>query len=247
MIIGSNIVYYDSINSTNSEALLILKEKELPEGTVIRADFQTAGKGQKGNRWESERGKNLLLSIILYPSSVSPDQQFLISMSMSLGIYDFLTQYLKDIKIKWPNDIFIRNSKIAGILIENTIIGPDIESSVAGIGININQEKFSPEIIPDPVSLKILTGKDHDTGLCFRQLLNYLDNRYKQLLYGDRDLISKEYFSNLYRAGEWHFYKAEGIIFRGRITAVSVSGILTIEQEGRKYRKFLFREVDYVD
>ncbi|HBE42358.1 MAG TPA: biotin--[acetyl-CoA-carboxylase] ligase [Bacteroidales bacterium] len=245
MIIGSEILYYDSLNSTNTTASLMLREKELPEGTVIRTDFQTAGKGQHGNRWESERGKNLLLSIILYPSSVSPDEQFLISMIISLGICDFLRRYLDGITIKWPNDIYIKNHKIAGILTENSIIGQYIESSVAGIGININQEQFSNDI-PNPVSVKIITGKDQDIWLCLQQLLNFLDNRYKQLLYGDRDLIRNEYFLNLYRAGEWHTYKSEGVIFRGKITGVSTSGILTIEQEGKSRREFSFKEVDYI-
>jgi len=140
MIIGSDIIHYDSLSSTNSTAWLMVREKELPEGTVISANFQTAGKGQHGNRWESERGKNLLFSIILYPSSVSPDEQFLISMSISLGICDFLKHFLSDIKIKWPNDIYVNGGKIAGILIENSIIGQTIEYTVAGIGININRK-----------------------------------------------------------------------------------------------------------
>jgi BirA family biotin operon repressor/biotin-[acetyl-CoA-carboxylase] ligase len=245
MIIGSNIQFYESLQSTNSSASLSLKEKELPEGTVIFTDFQTAGKGQQGKRWESEKGKNLLFSVILYPLSVSPDNQFLISMIISLGICDFLRELVPEVKIKWPNDIYVNNDKIAGILIENSIIGDTIESSIAGIGININQEKFSPGI-PNPVSLKIITGKDMDTGTALENLLNYLDNRYKQLLYGDRGLIRDEYASMLYQAGEWHTYRSEGIIFKGRIQGITDSGSLKIEKEDSSVSEFAFKEVDYI-
>jgi BirA family biotin operon repressor/biotin-[acetyl-CoA-carboxylase] ligase len=223
----------------------LLREKELTEGTVIRAGFQTAGKGQQGNRWESERDKNLLFSIILFPSSVEPDEQFLISMTISLGICDYLKQFLSNVTIKWPNDIYVNNNKLAGILIENSLIGHYIESSVAGIGININQETFSQEI-PNPVSVKIITGKEHDTDLFLRELLSRLDKRYKQLLYGDRDQIRNEYFSNLYRAGEWHYYKSEGKLFKGKIASVSTSGILTMEQEEKQFGEFSFKELDYI-
>ena len=176
MIIGSNIQFYGSLESTNTFASEVLKKAELQEGTVICADYQTAGKGHQGNRWESEKGKNLIFSIILYPSSVSPDDQFFISMTISLGICDFLRGILPEVKIKWPNDIYVRNDKIAGILIENTLIGNTIESCITGIGLNINQEKFST-VIPNPVSIRMITGKESDTFTCLKQLLNFLDNR----------------------------------------------------------------------
>ncbi len=245
MIIGSDIIHFDSLDSTNTTASLMIREKKLSEGTVICASFQMAGKGQYGNIWESERGKNLLFSIILYPSSVSPDEQFLISMAISLGICDFLKHYLSNIKIKWPNDIYVNGGKIAGILIENSIIGQIIEYTVAGIGININQEIFN-QGIPDPASLKIITGKDFDTGKCLRQVLNNLDKRYKQLLNGDKSAIRNEYISNLYKAGKWHNYKSEGKIFKGRISGISESGLLIIEQVGKKSREFSFKAVEYL-
>lgn len=245
MIIGSNIQFHESLKSTNTFASLSLKEKELPEGTVICADFQTAGKGQPGKRWESEKGKNLLFSVILYPSSVSPDNQFLISMIISLGICDFIREIVPEVKIKWPNDIYIGNDKIAGILIENYITGKIIDSCIAGIGININQEKFSHDI-PNPVSLKIITGKESDTRTSLGKLLVCLDKRYKQLLYGDRELIRDEYTSMLYRAGEWHTYRSDGIMFKGRIKGITDSGRLKIEKEDNSVSEFLFKEVDYI-
>ncbi len=245
MIIGSNIVSYENLTSTNTEASVLLKKNELPEGTVIHSDFQTSGKGQPGNKWESEKGKNLLISIILYPESVTPEEQFLISMTLSLGICDFIDRQLAGSKIKWPNDIYVKDDKIAGILIENSIMGDRIESTVAGIGININQEEFPGEI-RNPVSLKMITGEEYDRDICLKQLLYDLDKRYKFLLYGDRQNIRSDYISRLYRFNEPHKYKTAKKIFTGRITDISTSGILSIKDENGKIRGYSFKEIDFV-
>jgi BirA family biotin operon repressor/biotin-[acetyl-CoA-carboxylase] ligase len=245
MIIGSDILYFDSLTSTNAVASQMLLEKKPEEGTVIRAGFQTAGKGQKGKSWESGKNENLLFSVILYPSSLRPDEQFLLSMAISLGISDFLENHIPRPDIKWPNDIYAGDKKIAGILIENSIMDGMIEYSVAGIGININQKRFSSGI-RGAVSLGIITGREYDTDLCLLQLLSFLDIRYKQLLYGDREAIRNDYFSNLYRAGEWHSYSSEGVVFRGAIRGVSSSGILTVEKEGNEFCGFSFKEIQYL-
>lgn len=245
MIIGSFLIFREELPSTNSEASYLLKREDVPEGTVIRAGFQTAGRGQPGNRWESEKGKNLLISIILYPQSVQPGEQFLVSMSISLGVCDFLGSYSGECRIKWPNDIYVKDDKIAGILIENSIMGDMIESSVAGIGLNINQEKF-PAYVRNPVSLRNLTGMEHNTETCLQELLRYLDKRYKQLLYGDRQILHDEYRHRLYRFGELHEYRSGGNIILGRITDVSLSGILTIKNESGKALRFSFKELDFM-
>jgi BirA family biotin operon repressor/biotin-[acetyl-CoA-carboxylase] ligase len=245
MIIGSNLIFYEILTSTNTEASMLLKNNDMKEGTVIYTDFQTSGKGQQGNRWISEKGKNLLISIILYPGSVKPEEQFLISMTVSLGICDFIDRHFAGCKIKWPNDIYVKDDKIAGILIENSIMGNTIESTVAGIGLNINQEKF-PAGTGNPVSLKNITGKEYQRDSCLKDLLSDLDMRYKQLLYGDRKRISNEYVSRLYRFDEPHKFKTGKRIFTGRITDVSTSGILTVKDEQGKIQNFSFREVDFV-
>ncbi len=181
MIIGSNIIFHNELISTNTCAALLLKQQKPPEGTVIHANFQTAGKGQKGNIWVSEAGKNLLFSIILFPDMIKPEEQFGISMAISLGICDFLNKLIPVCSIKWPNDIYAGDDKIAGILIENSIRGGNIESSIAGIGLNINQVIF-PSYLPNPVSLKLITGKEHDPDYCLNELLSSLDKRYKMLI-----------------------------------------------------------------
>lgn len=245
MIIGSKILRFEELLSTNSHAALLLKRGEVPEGTVVSSAFQTEGRGQTGNKWESEKGKNLLFSIILYPSSVSPEEQFSISMAVSLGICDFLDRKIKGSKIKWPNDIYINNDKIAGILIENSLMGESIESCVAGIGLNINQERFSPAVL-NPVSLRLATGKDYDTDDCLNQLLIDLDGRYIELLYGDRVKLKKEYISRLYMFNEFHCYKTGDIVFTARITGISNSGALEIEKKDGIKEEFSFKEVDYI-
>ena len=245
MIIGSNLIYSEILSSTNAEASALLRNDDIPEGTVIYTDFQTAGKGQPGNKWESERSKNLLISIILYPGTVNPDEQFLISMTVSLGICDFIDRYLKGSKIKWPNDIYIKNDKIAGILIENSILGNSIESTVVGIGININQKQFPAEL-RNPVSLKILTGTEYDRDECLKTLVSDLDKRYKLLLYGDRSKISREYLTRLYRFNELHEYKTADKVFTGRITEVENTGIISIMDEEDNILRFSFKEVDFV-
>jgi BirA family biotin operon repressor/biotin-[acetyl-CoA-carboxylase] ligase len=245
MIIGSNLQFFKNLSSTNSQASLLIKAKKVPEGTVIYTDFQTSGRGQPGSKWESEKGMNLLISIILYPESIRPEDQFFISIAVSLGICDFIDRHIPDGKIKWPNDIYVKDDKIAGILIENTIIGESIESSVAGIGLNINQEKFTDNI-PNPVSLKLITNRKHDLDMCLKQLLSDLDIRYKQLLYGDRETMRSEYNSRLYRFKEWHSYKSGDKYLKGRILEASVSGKLIIEEKNGNIRDFSFKEIDYI-
>jgi BirA family transcriptional regulator, biotin operon repressor / biotin---[acetyl-CoA-carboxylase] ligase len=245
MIIGSNLLFHESLSSTNTTAAQLVRTGEPAEGTIIHTDFQSAGRGQAGNKWESEKGKNLLFSIILYPKSVRPEDQFLISMTISLGICDFLDRHCQGTRIKWPNDIYFNNDKIAGILIENSIMGSSIENTIAGIGLNINQEKFTG-VHPDPVSLKMATGKDYDTADCLTDLLSDLDKRYKQLLYGDRGMIRNDYLSRLYRFNEWRSYKLADSVFSGRIKDVLMTGQIRIEQEDGSIRDYSFKEFGYL-
>lgn len=245
MIIGSNRLFYDKLPSTNTLAASLLNNEDIEEGTVIHTNFQTAGRGQKNNIWESEKSKNLLFSVILYPDKVLPAEQFYISMAVSIGICDFIDRYFPGSKIKWPNDIYINDDKIAGILIENSIRGEIIESTITGIGFNINQEEFAVTT-PKPVSLKILTGKEFDTLTCLDQMLSDLDERYKQLLYGDRELIRSGYIKRLYRFNEWHEFRASGAIFRGKITNISSYGNLMLMMEDGLISEFSFKEIEYL-
>jgi BirA family transcriptional regulator, biotin operon repressor / biotin---[acetyl-CoA-carboxylase] ligase len=245
MIIGSNIYFYDHLTSTNSEAVRLLKKSGLPEGTVISTAYQSAGRGQKDNKWESEANKNLLISIILFPVNIRPDQQFLISMAVSIGICDFLGRFVPACSVKWPNDIYVNNDKIAGVLIENSIMGSSIEYCIAGIGLNINQEKFTGDA-PNPVSLKNLTGIEYNIQTCLKQLTFNLDKRYKQLLSENWSQIRIDYTSKLYRIGEWHEYSDHEGIFTGCIESVADDGTLTISRQNGTVKSYGFKEVIFI-
>ncbi len=245
MIIGSEIIFLKTAVSTNTTASEYLKSGKVREGLVIRAAYQSAGKGQKGNRWESEDNKNLLFSIILFPTMVTPEDQFIISRFISLGISDFLNTIISGCRIKWPNDIYAGNDKIAGILIENSITGNTLTSSVAGIGLNINQEVF-PDRIPNPVSLKVITGRDHDIAGCLEGILKCLDKRYKMVITGERDQIRNDYTESLFRLNEWHEFKSGERIFSGRILSVGDAGLLMVENRAGRTREFAFREIEFI-
>lgn len=245
MIIGSRYIFVDKLTSTNSHAAQLLGTDDLCEGTIIRTGYQSAGRGQMGNKWESESGKNLIFSIILYPTMIIPSEQFLISMVISLGINDFLKRYSGISAIKWPNDIYVGNDKIAGILIENSIIGNEIKSTIAGIGLNINQLVFLSDA-PNPVSLRMITGKEFDLELSFNQLLYDIDKRYKQLIAGDFSKIKKEYIMQLYRLNEWFNYRDSGGAFKGRIISVNDEGRLKVEDCEGQIKMYSFKEVEFI-
>lgn len=245
MIIGSNLLFFENLPSTNDHITRLLKNSYLPEGTIVYTNFQEAGRGYSGNRWESEDGKNLLISILLFPSFIEPINQFCLSMAVSLGICDFLTRFIADCFVKWPNDIYVNNDKIAGILIENSVIQTKIEHTIAGIGLNINQEKFS-DYSPNPVSLSILTGKNYNLTSCLNQLASDLDKRYKQLIAGDLEQLQMEYEAKLYRMNKWNSFKDIGGIFTGRIISVGEYGRLIIERKNRTISDYAFKEVEFI-
>lgn len=244
MIIGSQLLFFENLPSTNTHASFLLKNSSITEGTIVYTNFQTAGRGQMRNRWESEDGKNLLFSIVLYPSMINPADQFLISMAISLGICDFLKRYISLCTIKWPNDIYVKNDKIAGLLIESSIMKNQIESTIAGIGLNINQDKFLSDA-PNPVSLKNINGRKSDLTSCLSEVAADLDERYKQLMEGKNN-IKEDYISQLFRLNEWHEYKDNNGQYSGRIKSISDFGRLQIEMRTGKMKEYSFKEVDFV-
>jgi BirA family biotin operon repressor/biotin-[acetyl-CoA-carboxylase] ligase len=245
MIIGSKKIFIEKLSSTNIHASHMVRKGIVQEGTVIYTKFQTAGRGQAGNSWEGQYGKNLLFSTVLYPHTIKADDQFLISKIMTLGIKDYLKGLIRGTSIKWPNDIYINDDKIAGILIENTIIQNEIEYTIAGIGVNINQEKFSAGIL-NPTSLKIQTGVTYNLEDCLADLLKSLDFRYKQLINGKITTLDTDYITSLYRYNEWTEFKDSDGIFEGKIIAVTGKGRLQIEDRKSRIYEFGFREVDFL-
>jgi BirA family biotin operon repressor/biotin-[acetyl-CoA-carboxylase] ligase len=245
MIIGSKLIFIKNLTSTNIYASLILKKEFQQEGTIVYTNYQTGGKGQKGNQWESEDSKNLLISIILYPSTIDPSDQFIISKVISLGICDFLKEFINNIYIKWPNDIYVDNDKIAGILIENTLMNDKIENTIVGIGLNLNQKIFRSDA-PNPVSLSLLTGKTYEITDCLKKLSGNLDRRYKLMLDKKYSELNSDYLLHLYRYREWHKYRDTNGIYTGRIISLTSSGLLQIEEQNGLAHDYSFKEVDFI-
>lgn len=232
LFMGQTLVYMPECHSTNAEALTTLqRDPNVAEGTVIITSNQTAGRGQRGNSWESEPGKNLTFSIILKPAFLHPKDQFKLSMAIALGLYDYLTTQVAEVKIKWPNDMMLGTRKTGGILIENQINGQQLLSSVAGIGLNVNQEVFS---VPTATSVAQQKGHEFNLNETLSELLQYLEGRYLQLRAGI-DLKS-EYLDALYARGERRTFKTSDQIFEGVITGIDPVGLLEVElQSGKRY------------
>jgi len=241
---SNSIIHIRETDSTNNYLKQLLLERKLEEGSMIYTDFQTAGKGQRGNSWESKPGENLLLSIVLYPNMVEISEQFIISQAVSLGVMDFLSVYTNDITIKWPNDIYWKDRKICGILIENILQDNTIIQSVCGIGININQKKFVSDA-PNPVSLFQITGKTYDIELFPELLGNKIMQQYSRIKEGKISKIRAKYKAHLYRSKGFHLYN-DGIgDFLARIKDILPSGILILETDKGEERQYAFKEVRY--
>jgi BirA family biotin operon repressor/biotin-[acetyl-CoA-carboxylase] ligase len=245
MSIGSVIRHFEKVTSTNTLAASMIRETRPQEGTIITASFQEGGRGLGANRWESEPGKNLLMSVILYPVMVCPGDQFIISQCVSLAVRDVVSMHTQDVSIKWPNDIYVSNDKIAGILIEHSIMGDTLESTVAGIGLNINQTVFTGETV-NPVSLCMLTGKSYDINAIASELITFLDSRYKMVTTGKIRQLEEEYHDALFRRGEWHRYTDSRGEFEGKIDSVAPDGILTVFDRNGESGKYAFKEIDYI-
>lgn len=241
------IIKLSNVNSTNEFANEILKENAPTEGCVIWGISQTNGKGQKGNTWDTEEGKNLTFTIILYPNMIEPSQQFLLNKAISLGIIDFLKSHLDEelLHIKWPNDIYAGKSKIAGILIENQILGNSIQSSIIGIGLNINQLKFSSNI-PNPISIKLVTGIDLNIEIALYQLLHEIEKRITNLYNSDIESLNNDYLNSLLNYQKYKKYFWNNIEIEAMIIAISEFGQLILKTKEDKIIKCNFKEIVFL-
>ena len=243
-MIGSTIIHLDRVDSTNNYAATELLTKSLNEGTVVAAGCQHAGRGQWQAKWESEPGLNLTFSIVLFPVWLDLNRQFSLSQAISLGVADYLSQNIQDVTVKWPNDIYVNDKKIAGILIETAIMGDKFSHAIAGIGLNVNQEIFVSDA-PNPVSMKTLTGECHDLDSTLHNLCQKLDQRYRQLVGGKIETIHSDYQKLLYKRGIWAKYSAQEEEFEGRIASVESDGRVLIETRDGEELGFYFKEVAF--
>lgn len=240
---NKQIIHLVETDSTNT--YLSNNAGKLPQGSVVTADFQKNGRGQGANRWESNKGENLTFSIIFNPLSLKAVQQFYISKAISLAVSDYISLYTDKVSIKWPNDIYVEDRKIAGILIENSIEKDNIKQSIAGIGINLNQKSFHSDA-PNPVSLNQITQSvyipDHELDI----LTDILEYRYSQLHEKDFSTLDLNYAQVLYRIGRTSEYITGNQKFKGTIQGVAASGELIITDENNHERRFLHKEVEFV-
>lgn len=189
---SSKILKEETVTSTNDRLAELCQEKEIKEFTTLMAEYQTSGKGQRGNSWESEYGKNLTFSTVFYPQTIDPASQFILSMAVASAICTALAHYVHAdcLQIKWPNDIYWKDKKIAGILIENDLTGSQISQSIIGIGININQEEFHSSA-PNPVSLRQITKKETDRMEVLNSVLEHIIDLYSRIENRETDIITK--------------------------------------------------------
>lgn len=233
--------YIKKAHSTNNLIWELLRNNNLPEGFMVYADFQSAGKGQVGNSWESEQGRNLLFSMLLYPQRIPLDQLFLISQLVSLGIKRTLDKYAEGIAIKWPNDIYWNDKKICGILIENSLQVNKVRT-VVGIGLNVNQKRFVSNA-PNPVSLRQIIGRYISRKVLLSSVVQNILELYNEL---EVEKIRKEYADALYRRDGFHPFAAEGEFFEAKIVSVHPDGQLELETESGERKGFYFKEVQFL-
>jgi BirA family biotin operon repressor/biotin-[acetyl-CoA-carboxylase] ligase len=235
-----------SVDSTNFYAADLIKKKNVAEGTIIFAHEQTSGRGQGENKWESEPEKNVTFSLILRPVFLPPEHQFSVNKVITLGVLSFLRSLAINEKwsIKWPNDIYAGNRKIGGILIQNLIFGNTFEICITGIGININQELFSPNL-SNPVSLKLLNGMNYDLKNVVDRIIAGIDELYSQLEVGFTEHLDSEYREQLFGLGEWRNYSVDKRVVKGMIKGVDKSGLLIMEMENGSVRHFNHGEFEF--
>ena len=242
---GQQLIWLPACPSTNSEAQQLLRENQASEGCTVITDDQFAGRGQRGNQWLAAPGENLTLSVIWRPTFLDASQQFLLSQAVALGVYDWalpLLQPASELRLKWPNDLYYGQQKLGGILIENSLSGAKIQSSIVGIGLNINQRHFA---LPTATSLGALTGRYFQRETLAARLLECLEKRYLQLRAGRVSELRRDYLAALYRYQQWHEYEVAGRRVRGQIVGVEPDGRLAVEIAGA-VQHFGLQEIKYV-
>lgn len=239
------IIYTEETTSTNTFIKdIIAGEPETENLTLVYTGFQTAGRGQRGNTWESEKGKNLTFSVLIKPKGLPANEQFLISEISSLAVRDLLMRHCTDIRIKWPNDVYWKDKKICGMLIENSIDSSGLSYSISGIGININQEVFVSNA-PNPISLKNITGKDYVLQDMIAEFMDIIGKWFDKLT-ADPASIHSEYLSSVFRMDIESSFRDKDGEFRGTIVDVEPHGLLVIRDTEGKTRKYGFKEIAYI-
>lgn len=240
------MVFVNETDSTNSYIKQVAADSK-GETLVVWTDFQTAGRGCGTNSWESEPGKNLTFSIMVRPQHIAPRDQFILSMAHAVALKRTLSQYIDDVRVKWPNDIYWRDSKLCGTLIETTLEAQHIKTCIIGTGINVNQQVFRSDA-PNPVSLCQILGHEMDRETILHRVAELTDELVSQAADGGAEAIRDEYRSALYRRGEIHPYRLpSGEQRMLRLDDVSDDGhLLLFSADSKEHLAFAFKEVQFV-
>lgn len=243
------IIRLEQTDSTNS--FISRNIADLEADTVVCADCQSAGRGQRGNSWEAEPFRNLTFSILLCPKNFPAIRQFAISEAVALAIVRAVKQLCAvELKIKWPNDIYYNNKKICGILIEHAVMGKEILHTIIGIGLNVNQQKFVSDA-PNPVSLYQISGSETDLDSLLHKISTDIINLIPEITLCDKfNELHSEYMLNLWRGdGREYVFRdtASGQIFPGIVSHIEPTGHLNVKDTSTgDYRRFAFKEVEWV-
>lgn len=230
LFVGHNLFKFSFLSSTNDYCWELLSDKSLPDGTVVWTTFQTQGKGQRGKSWLAEEGKSLTFSIVFKPK-VNVSQQYFLNKAISLGVCEGITLLELNSKIKWPNDIYIDDKKLAGVLIENSLRGSLLQEIVVGVGVNVNQEEFSKDL-PNPVSLKQVLQQTFEIEVLLKKLCYYIEKRYMQFKAGHFEKIDTDYHSMLYRFEETQTFQVGNERFEAQIMGVDKTGKIKLLRNG---------------
>ena len=247
VFIGKVAFHLSSVDSTNKYAQELISKTNPIEGTVIRAEEQFAGRGQFGSEWKTKPGENITISIILCPKFLLVKHQFYLNAAIALGVYDFINELCPSaaLSIKWPNDMYIGDKKVAGLLIENILRGIYLDKTIVGIGININQAVFDPNL-PNPTSLYLETQKKFENNDLLFQLYAHLERQYFRLKKGNFDEILKDYQKCLFRINLLKKYKlSDGSLIDAQIIGVEENGRLLVKHE-EIIRSFDLKEISVI-
>lgn len=234
----------DSVSSTNDALKKLDNSYEISHGYYVSTDYQTSGRGQVGNSWLADAGQNLLMSVLIRPNSLGMDRYFYLNMSVCLSVLDALSGLHHGFRVKWPNDILFDRSKIAGILIENSISNNLLKRAVVGMGININQRSFPLNLNLPGISMRQVMGRSLDVNYIRDQLFHSLNQRLDQLETNPQSILD-QYHQHLYGYGESVRAKVDGVVGDILVTEVSGDGTLHTIWQGRS-RKFQFRELQFL-
>jgi BirA family biotin operon repressor/biotin-[acetyl-CoA-carboxylase] ligase len=246
LFVGQNFITLKEVDSTNNFLKeLLSNSKPLMEGTVIMAENQYAGRGQQQNTWFAEPGKNLTFSLLLKPNFLPVTAQFDLIRAISLGVFDAMEPLLGDkLKIKWPNDIYYGDKKLGGMLIENLVQAGQIKSSVIGIGLNVNQERFA-DGLSNAISLKQILHQDYDLKTLLSEICRHIEAWYLNLKAGKTFFVRETYLSRLYWLNEQRSFKTPDDIFFGTIKNVKDNGLLVVDNN-EKELEFSLKEIEFV-